>query len=285
MADIVRVAGAQIDIRLGDRAGNLHKALNCCREAAEKDARIVIFPELTLTGYNFDDSAEIPPLAETVPGPATAEIAKICQDQDIQVLFGLVERDGDAAEFYNSAALIDPAGVVGIYRKIHLPCLGGDRFLTPGNRSFTVCETRYGRIGWIICYDGSFPEGARVLALQGADMIALCTNWPDDPDSACSREYVSRARAAENHVYYLAVNRVGQERGVRFLGRSLFVDCDGGTLAEASPGREEIIYADIDLDRARDRRIVFEEGKYEMDRMKQRRPEFYRPICEMPNAR
>jgi predicted amidohydrolase len=284
MTDIVRVAGAQIDIGLGDKAGNLRKALNCCREAAEKGARIVIFPELTLTGYNVDDHAEIAPLAEPVPGPATIEIRKICQDLDILVLFGLIEHDGDGAEFYNSVALVDRAGVVGIYRKIHLPYLGGDRFLTPGNRPFTVCETRYGRLGWIICYDGSFPECARVLALQGAEMVALCTNWPDDPDSAFSREYVSRARAVENHVYYLAVNRVGQERGVRFLGRSLFVDCDGSTLAEGSPDREEIIYADIDLDRARDRRIVFKKGKYEMDRMKQRRPEYYRLICEMPDV-
>jgi predicted amidohydrolase len=280
MTDIVRVAGAQIDIGLADKAGNLHKALNCCREAAEKDARVVIFPELTLTGYNIDDTAEIPPLAESVPGPATNEIQKICQDLDILVLFGLIEHAG--SEFYNSAVLIDPGGVAGNYRKIHLPYLGGDRFLTPGNRPFTVCETRYGRLGWIICYDGSFPECARILALQGAEMVALCTNWPDDPDSACSREYVSRARALENHVYYLAVNRVGEEGGVRFLGRSLFVDCYGSALAEGSPDQEEIICADIDLDRARDRRIIFEEGKYEMDRMKQRRPEYYRQICEVP---
>lgn len=280
MTEIVRVAGAQIDIRLADKAGNLHKALICCREAAEKGARVVIFPELTLTGYNIHDTDKIPPLAESVPGPATNEIQKICQDLDILVLFGLIEHAG--SKFYNSTVLIDPGGVAGNYRKIHLPYLGADRFLTPGNRPFIVSETRYGRLGWIICYDGSFPECARVLALQGAEMVALCTNWPDDPDSACSREYVSRARAVENHVYYLAVNRVGEEGGVRFLGRSLFVDCDGSTLAEGSPDQEEIIYADIDLDRARDRRIVFEEGKYEMDRMKQRRPEYYRRICEVP---
>ena len=284
MTDIVKVAGAQVDIGLADKDGNLDKALTCCREAAEKGARMVIFPELALTGYNVDDPAEIPPLAETVPGPATDEISKICRNLDILVLFGLIELSGSGSEFYNSAVLIDPDGVAGIYRKIHLPCLGADRFLAPGNRPFTVCETRHGRIGWIICYDGSFPECARVLALQGADMVALCTNWPDDPDSACSREYVSRARAVENHVYYLAVNRVGEESGVRFLGRSLFVDCDGSTLAEGSPDREEIIYAEIDLERARDRRIVFEAGKYEMDRLKQRRPEFYRPICELPDT-
>ena len=282
MTDIVKVAGAQIDIKLADKAANLRKAINCCREAAEKGVRIIIFPELTLTGYNVDDHAEIPPLAEPIPGPATTEIQKLCRNLDILVLFGLIENAG--SEFYNSAALIDSAGVAGIYRKIHLPYLGGDRFLTPGNRPFTVFETRYGRLGWIICYDGSFPECARVLALQGADMVALCTNWPDDPDSACSREYVSRARAVENHVYYLAVNRVGEERGVRFLGRSLFVDCDGSTLAEGSPDREEIIYADIDVERARDRRIVFEEGKYEMDRLKQRRPEYYQPICKVSDT-
>ena len=284
MTDIVKVAGAQIDIGLADKTGNLDKTLTCCREAAENGARIVIFPELTLTGYNVDDQAEIPPLAETVPGPATDEIRQICRDLDILVLFGLIEKDGDGSEFYNSAVLIDPDGIAGIYRKIHMPYLGADRFLTPGNRPFRVCETRDGRLGWIICYDGSFPECARVLALQGADMVALCTNWPDDPDSACSRDYVSRARAVENHVYYLAVNRVGEEGGVRFLGRSLFVDCDGTTLAEGSPDREEIIYADIDLERARNRRIVFEAGKYEMDRLQQRRPEYYRPICEAPDT-
>lgn len=279
MTDIVRVAGVQIDIRLGDKAENLRKVQNCCREAAATGARVVIFPELTLTGYNYHEHAEIPPLAESVPGPATSAVQKICQELDILALFGLIESDGP--EFYNSSVLIDPGGVAGIYRKIHLPYLGGDRFLTPGNWPFTVCETRYGKLGWIICYDGGFPESARVLALQGAEMVALCTNWPDDPDSAFSREYVSRARAVENHVYYLAVNRVGVERGVRFLGRSLFVDCDGSTLAEGSTDQEEIIYADLDLERARARRIVFEEGKYEMDRMKQRRPEYYRPICEV----
>ena len=83
MTDIVKVAGAQIDIGLADKDGNLDKALACCREAAENGARIVIFPELALSGYNVDDPAEIPPLAETVPGPATTEIQKVCRDLDI----------------------------------------------------------------------------------------------------------------------------------------------------------------------------------------------------------
>jgi len=171
MTDIVRVAGAQIDIKLGDKAGNLRKMTNCCRKAAEKGAHIIIFPELTLTGYNIDDPSEIPPLAEPVPGPATNEIQKICQDLDILVLFGLIERNGKGSEFFNSVVLIDSTGVAGVYRKIHLPYLGCDRFLTPGNRPFSVSETPYGRLGWIICYDGSFPESVRVLALQGAGQI------------------------------------------------------------------------------------------------------------------
>ena len=138
MTDIVRVAGAQIDIGLADKAGNLRKVINCCREAAEKGARVVIFPELTLTGYNVDDHAEIPPLAEPVPGPATAEIQKICKNLDILVLFGLIEHNGEESAFYNSAVLIDPVGVAGVYRKIHLPYLGGDRFLTPGSFATTA---------------------------------------------------------------------------------------------------------------------------------------------------
>ena len=118
MTDIVRVAGAQIDIKLGDKAGNLRKMTNCCRKAAEKGAHIIIFPELTLTGYNIDDPSEIPPLAEPVPGPATNEIQKICQDLDILVLFGLIERNGKGSEFFNSVVLIDSTGVAGAYPKI-----------------------------------------------------------------------------------------------------------------------------------------------------------------------
>lgn len=278
MDEKVLVAGVQIDIELKEKQHNLGKVLSSCEEASRHGAQFVIFPELTLTGYAYADVQEIASVSEPIPGPSTQSLYRMCKDHGILVLLGLIEEY--KGSYFNSASLISPEGVVGTYRKIHLPYLGADKFITPGDTPFTAYDTPYGRVGWIICYDGSFPESVRVLALKGAELVALCTSWPDDPDSACSQKYIAPARAVENHVNYCAVNRVGCESGVTFLGKSIFVDFEGHTLAEASPDKEEIIYAEINLRKARESQMVISPGQYEMDRMKDRRPEFYSPICE-----
>jgi predicted amidohydrolase len=136
-----------------------------------------------------------------------------------------------------------------------------------------VHGTKYGKIGWMICYDGAFPESARVLALQGAELIALLTNWPVG-GSETSPRYVVPTRAIENRVNYIAVNRVGIERGFRFIGQSRIVDYVGKILAEAGDG-EETIYAEIDLAGAREKKTVIIPGLYELDRFQTRSPEFY----------
>jgi len=279
MDEKVLVAGVQMDIEIKEKQRNLAKARSSCEEASRHGARIVIFPELTLTGYAYADVHEIASVSEPVPGPSTESLHRMCKEHGILALVGLIERHEGSC--FNSATLIGPEGIVGTYRKVHLPYLGADKLVSPGDTPFTVYETPYGRLGWIICYDGSFPESVRVLALKGAELVALCTNWPDDPDSACSQKYIVPARAVENHVNYFAVNRVGCERGVAFLGKSIFVDFEGHKLAEASPDKEEIIYGEVDLRKARESQIVVAPGQYEMDRMKHRRPEFYGPICEL----
>jgi predicted amidohydrolase len=159
-----------------------------------------------------------------------------------------------------------------------LPFLGVDRFTTPGDRPFRVHDLGGLRIGMLICYDGSFPEAARVLALRGADLIVLPTNWP--PGARTTATYLVPARALENHVYFLAVNRVGEERGFRFIGQSRLVDCDGEPLTLVAGNGEETLYGEVDPARARAKRLVKIPGKYEIDRLADRRPEMYGPLCE-----
>jgi predicted amidohydrolase len=129
-----------------------------------------------------------------------------------------------------------------------------------------------------ICYDGSFPESARVLMLLGADLVVLPTNWPTGAVSTV--KYLIPARALENHIYYAGVNRVGEERGFRFIGQSKIVDCTGDFLAESRSDQPEILYAELDPERVRNKQIVKIPGKYELHRTAHRRPDMYGPIVE-----
>jgi len=184
---------------------------------------------------------------------------------------GMLERDG--SRVFNAAVLVGPAGVVGSYRKVHLPYLGIDMFTSYGDRPFAVHAAGDLNVGMLICYDAAFPEASRSLALQGADLIALPTNWP--PGAECTACSVINARALENAVYFIAVNRVGTERGFPFIGMSKICDTNGQTLAESKTTDEDILYADIDLARARRKHILRVPGKHEIDRMADRRPEMY----------
>jgi predicted amidohydrolase len=270
----LRIAGVQMTPRILEKPRNLKVCLERLEEAAESGARLIVFPECCLTGYCFPSLDEAIPLAETIPGPSTQEITAACQELQVHVILGFIEKD--KGSFYNVAVLVGPEGVVGKYRKIHLPHLGVDRFLDRGDIPFRVYHTPIGRIGVNICYDCAFPESARVMALAGAEVIALPTNWPRGRERIPS--FVINTRAFENKVHYIAVDRVGEERGISFIGRSKIVDCQGMTLAEASPTDEEIIYADVELDEARRKRTVLIPGEFEFDLMEDRRPEFYQEI-------
>ncbi|WP_422930598.1 carbon-nitrogen hydrolase family protein [Singulisphaera sp. PoT] len=277
---VIRAAGVQMDVRIGEVEHNLSVILEKINVAADDEARLVVFPECALTGYGFESREEALPYAQTIPGPSTQAVAQECSRRGVWAIYGLLERDGE--HLYNACALVGPDGVVGAYRKVHLPFLGVDRFTDPGDRPFEVHEVDGLRVGMHICYDGAFPESARVLGLLGADLIVLPTNWP--PFSECAAVHMVPCRAFENVVFAMAVNRVGEESGFRFIGRSSVADPRGTILAMASPDGEEIIYADIDPARSRQKRIVRVPGKHEVDRIGDRRPGFYRKIVE-PNGR
>ena len=138
---------------------------------------------------------------------------------------------------------------------------------------FQIYPTPIGNIGLHICYDCNFPESARVMARLGADILALPTNWPEGRGKVA--KYVVNTRAYENKVHLAAVNRVGTKRGTRFIGNSKIVDAWGDTLAEASSDQEEIIYAEISIAEARQKRIVLKPGEFELDFIGDRRPELY----------
>ena len=151
-------------------------------------------------------------------------------------------------------------------------------FTSYGDQPFAVHQAGEVRIGMNICYDASFPEASRTLALLGAELIVLPTNWP--PGALCTSQCIVNARALENAVYCMAVNRVGTERGVPFIGRSRIVGPNGVTLAESMGDQEEILYAEIDPAVARNKHIVHIPGKHEIDRLADRRPEMYGQLTQ-----
>jgi predicted amidohydrolase len=269
-----KVACAQIDCEIGNTEANLKKITGQIHTAADAGAEIVILPEAAITGYCFESLEEAAQFAEPLDGPSSQAIAAACHETGAYAIVGFIEKDGD--KYYNAAMVVGPDGIVGNYRKIHLPFLGMDRFLTRGNRPFEVIDLPAGKIGVNICYDVSFPESIRCLKLMGAELIVLPTNWP--PGARRTADYVVNARAMENHINFAATNRTGIERGWQFIGNSMIVDYNGDTIVKASGESEEIIYAEIDFKAANQNRIVNVSGSYEIDRLADRRPEFYSAI-------
>lgn len=270
------IACAQIDCLLGQPGANLNKIISLIRAAAERDAKLVMFPECALTGYAYESLAEAIPFTEPVDGPSADAIAEACRETNAYAIVGFLEADG--TNYFNAAMLVGPDGLVGNYRKTHLPFIGIDRFLTPGDRAYQVFDLPFGKVGMNICYDISFPEPARALKLMGAELVALITNWPTA--AWRSPEFVANTRALENHIFYAATDRIGAERGWDFIGRSKVIDCNGDTLAEAGAKDEELLVVAIDFQEANNNRIVNVPGSYEVDRIKDRRPELYEAITQ-----
>ncbi len=275
-----------MDPRLGQSAENAAEVAASVRAAAAEGARLVVFPEAALTGYLFDGREEALEGAVAAHGPELEAVSEACREAGVWAVVGAIERvdpapgppdaahreggPGRGPDLYNTAFVLGPDGPRGRQRKVHTLCLGVDRFTRPSPEPFRPFDLPVGRIGVHICYDGSFPESARALRLRGAELLVLITNWPD---LRVKRDLV-RVRAYENRAFYLAVNRVGTERGVRFEGGSCAADPSGDLLldAGAEPGRFHLA---VDLSEARSTRVVVRPGAYEYDRLADRRPEAY----------
>jgi predicted amidohydrolase len=276
MRDKVKIAAVQMEPRIMQNRENFDMIMSKTRIAANAGADLIVFPECALSGYVFTSREEAMPYMETIPGPSTEKLAHCCRELGVHVVLGLLEIDDDKC--FNAAILVGPDGLVGKYRKNHLPFLGIDRFLDPGDGYFPVYKTAIGNIGLHICYDCNFPESARVMMLLGADILALPTNWPEEADKV--PKHIVIARAIENIVHIVAVNRVGSERGTKFIGLSKIINAYGDTLAEAGNDCEQIIHGELSLAEAKEKHIVFKAGEFELDFLRDRRPEIYGEITK-----
>lgn len=283
---LTKIACVQMDVALSDVEENLNRIQTLAGQAASQGAELVVFPECAITGYCFESKDEAMSFAADVPGKHTDKVHGICRDLNVSIVVGSLERAGD--HLYNVALCVGPEGLIGSYRKTHLPALGVDHFTKHGastngtsidgsrksdsTEAYQIFVVGSVRVGMLICYDASFPEASRILALKGADVIVLPTNWP--PGAEPTADYVINARASESKVYYLAASRIGHERGFDFIGKSKICDVHGNTLAFANHREAEILYAEIDPELARDKTIYRAAG-HSINRFKDRRPELY----------
>lgn len=259
----MRVACVQENVIFGDPMGNAQVAVEHLQKLAG-EADLVLFPEAFLTGYCVDSQDE----AKRIAISQDHEALRLIESTGMSVVVGFAESDGD--RLYNSSLLFH-GGQRYLYRKTHLPVLGYDRFAEPGHCLDPV-STPWGSVGLLICFDLRLPEPSRTLALRGAELIALPTNWPVGAD--LSADVISRARAAENRVFFATCNRVGTENGTTFFGRSRIIGLEGEVIAEA--GAEPcVITANIDLTLARQKTRVVIPGEYETDTFATRQPDIY----------
>jgi predicted amidohydrolase len=277
MSNRIKIAAVQMEPKLMKSRENLGNILSAAKQAAENHADLIVFPECSLSGYIFSSRQEALPFAETIPGPSIEKLISLCQELKVYVILGLLEKHGD--KLFNTAAFLGPGGLIGKYRKNHLPFLGVDRFVDIGDEPFQVYQTPIGNIGLQICYDVVFPESSRVMTLLGADVLVLPANFPASRGEKIIT-YLLSARAIENRVHVVSVNRIGNERSYSFAGLSKIVDASGNILSCASPDKEQTIYGEVNLESARQKHITIIPGEYEVDYIEDRRPELYGEITK-----
>jgi N-carbamoylputrescine amidase len=247
-----------------DAGANLAATLDAVRRAAGAGAQVICTQELFLSPYfcQTEDHARFA-LAESIPGPTTEALAAVARELEVVVVGSLFERRA-AGLYHNTAVVLDADGsLAGTYRKMHIPDdpLFHEKFyFTPGDTGFKAVDTRYGRIGVLVCWDQWFPEAARLTALKGAEVIFYPTaiGWHPAEKEAWGEAQrdawrtAQRAHAIANGVYVAAVNRVGHEKisgdGIEFWGGSFVSDPIGRMIAEAPVTGESILTARVDRD-------------------------------------
>ena len=265
-----------------DPTANLEKTLAFAERAAKQGAQIICTQELFRSQYFCQsEDHENFKLAESIPGPSTAAFQKLAKKHSVVVVASLFEKRASGI-YHNTAAIIDANGsLLGIYRKMHIPDdpLFYEKFyFTPGDLGFRAWKTRYGRIGVLICWDQWYPEGARLTAMQGAEILFYPTaiGWhpKEKKDYGLHQhgawELIQRSHAVANGCYVAAANRIGLEKpvggdGLEFWGQSFVAGTSGQILSKASVNREEILVTPVDLSKVdvtrthwpflRDRRI------------------------------
>jgi N-carbamoylputrescine amidase len=250
-----------------DTVENLNKANNWIETAAKSGAQVICLPELFRSQY-FCQKEDIENfnLAETIPGPTTDAISAVAKKNQVSVIVPLFEKRSSGV-YHNSLVVIDSDGkILGTYRKMHIPDDPGyyeKYYFAPGDLGYKNFQTYFGKIGTLICWDQWYPEAARLTALQGAAVLFYPTaiGWhPNEKEKHGRAQYeswltVQRGHAVANGIYVAAVNRIGLEKvddkspGIEFWGQSFVCDPQGMIIAQASVDKEEILLAEIDLER------------------------------------
>jgi predicted amidohydrolase len=240
----IKVALVQISCNRGNKAENIKKIESKVTKAKQQGAELVIFPELSVTGYTMRD--QIYELAETIPGHSTTVLEKIAKKTGTHIIFGMPElSEKTQATIYNAAVLVGPDGFIGKYRKMYLPThsvFEEKRYYRPGYQT-AVFETELGKIGLIICYDIFFPEVSRLTRLKGAQLIVCISASPATRRTFF--ETLTAARAIENTAFLAYVNLVGIEDGLQFWGGSRLVGPNGKTLVQAKYDEEDLVIGEI----------------------------------------
>jgi predicted amidohydrolase len=245
MKDKIKLALAQISSKREDKERNFQKIEELTFKAKEQGADLVIFPELSLSGYVIRD--QYYELAETIPGPTVEKVERLAKKTGMHVIFGMPElSEKTQATIFNTAVLVSPKGLIGKYRKMYLPThsvFEEKRYFRPGYQSATF-QTDLGNIGLCICYDIFFPEVLRLTRLKGAQLIVCISASP-----AVRRSYfeiLTCARAIENTAFLAYVNLVGVQDGLQFWGGSRLVSPSGDILAKAKYDEEDFVICEVD---------------------------------------
>jgi len=272
----ITVATVQMKPELGNAENNLVKMSDFVSKiASQQKVDLIIFPELITSGYEL--GVKFTELAQRVPGPAINLMAQRAADAGVYIAFGLASKEKVESILYNSAVLVGPEGeLLGSYNKVHLK--GEERMAFREGFKMPVIDTgEIGKIGLMLGWDLAFPEVARCLTLEGAELICVLANW-ETTNIDEWKTYV-RSRAYENTVYVAAANRVGDDVTMNFGGESMIVGPRGKVLASLEPDAETkkssegFCVARIDLDEVRRYREEFQT-------LQARQPTVYRPVVK-----
>ena len=247
MKEKFKIALAQFPCKIGNKKYNIDKMAKHIKQVKKQKANIIIFPEMSLTGYTTRDLTY--ELAEEIPGLSTEKIEKIAKKEKLYIIYGMPEHsEKGKAILYNTAVLIGPEGYIGKYRKMHLPThsvFEEKRYFRLGYKT-PIFETNIGKLGIIICYDIFFPETTRALRLQGAKFIICISASP-----AVRKEFfetLTVARAIENTCFLAYVNLVGIENGLQFWGGSRLIGPNGHIVTQSKYDEEDISFGNIDYE-------------------------------------
>ena len=286
-----------VQMRMGpDPEANFAAAVNRVREAARLNAQIVCLPELFKAQYVCQrEDLRLFDLAEPIPGPSTEKLGAVARELRVAIVASLFERRAPGL-YHNTAVTLNVDGAIAsVYRKMHIPddpLYYEKYYFAPGDLGFKAVDTAYGRVGTLVCWDQWYPEGARLTALQGAEVLFYPTaiGWhPAEKAEFGEAQYsawqtIQRAHAIANGVYVAGVNRVGHEQGdvlgnrmegpgLEFWGGSFLADPFGRVVAKASHDKEEVLVAEIDL-------ALLEETRRNWPFLRDRRIDAYAPITK-----